>query len=122
MHKSELFEEKHSILIFFIFYFSTMSLQTSDIQSSPTKDTHVTAHTTSDGHTEITAIVADYEKGTPYRHYTRCQETGISPTYHAFSASSTQNSHAHEDEPIVGSPVYGDNSRIFFSHHTSCSC
>ncbi|KAI8387372.1 hypothetical protein BD560DRAFT_486241 [Blakeslea trispora] len=99
-----------------------MNLQNSNMNSSPTKEIHIIAHTTSDGHAELSSIATDNERGMSHRHYTQCAETGISPIHCTFSGSSTQSSDQNENEFTVGSPVYGDNSRVFFSHHKSCSC
>ncbi|KAI8335965.1 hypothetical protein BC941DRAFT_429908 [Chlamydoabsidia padenii] len=45
-------------------------------------------------------------------------DTGISPTYYHDGDMVTTTS----QESSYGSPVYGDASRVFFSHHKTCSC
>ncbi|KAI8080248.1 uncharacterized protein B0P05DRAFT_540547 [Gilbertella persicaria] len=87
--------------------------QTSAVDIPQAKDTHVLVQATSDGNATLTSIMTDAE-GNQTHHYT---ETGISPTYYYTSGGSMIHDTHH-----VGSPVYGDQSRIFFSHHSSCSC
>ncbi|SAL95862.1 hypothetical protein [Absidia glauca] len=60
------------------------------------------------------------QRGMAGDHHARRQslDTGISPTYY------------HDGDPVsttaqqssFASPVYDDASRVFFSHHKSCSC
>lgn len=85
----------------------------------PPKTTRIVASTTSDGHTMLSSIITDGH-GHQVRRNSTCTDTGISPTYYTSSGTPihTQSDKSHS----VGSPVYGDQSRIFFSHSSECSC
>lgn len=86
----------------------------------PAKTTHIVASTTPDGHTMLSSVVTD-EQGKPMRRNSlTCAESGISPTYYTSGGSMVHTS--RDDTQMAGSPVYGDKSRIFFSHNSGCSC
>ncbi|KAI9267421.1 hypothetical protein BY458DRAFT_475863 [Sporodiniella umbellata] len=48
-----------------------------------------------------------------------CHEFGLSPTYYTSEGIIQPNTN-NADE--VGSPVFNDRSRVFFSHNQRCSC
>ncbi|GAA5801738.1 hypothetical protein EDC94DRAFT_2346 [Helicostylum pulchrum] len=88
----------------------------------PTKATHIIAATTPDGHTMLSSIVTNSEGQQLRRHSTTCTDTGISPTYYTSTGSVVQTSNQDNKTHNVGSPVYDDQSRVFFSHNSGCSC
>lgn len=96
--------------------------QTPAIDIPTTKTTHVIATTSSDGHTMLSSIVTD-EQGHQFHKNSMSSsngEYGISPTYYS-NGKMVQTSHQNSSQPLC-SPVYGDSSRVFFTHNTSCSC
>ncbi|KAI8053590.1 hypothetical protein BDF21DRAFT_404039 [Thamnidium elegans] len=95
--------------------------QTSAIDIPP-KTTHIVAASTPDGHTMLSSIVTNGEGQQVRRHSTACTDTGISPTYYTSTGSVVQTSKQDNKSHKVGSPVYDDQSRIFFSHNSGCSC
>ncbi|EPB82296.1 hypothetical protein HMPREF1544_10976 [Mucor circinelloides 1006PhL] len=98
-----------------------MNDRSSAIDIPTTKTTHVFATTTPDGHTMVSSTVTD-DHGQPLRRNSLTfTESGISPTYYTSGGNMVQTSHK-EDAHNVGSPVYGDSSRIFFPHNSACSC
>lgn len=84
------------------------------------KFTRIVASSTPDGHTMLSSIVTDGQGHQMHRHNGATTDTGISPTYYTSCGTPVQvhqgNSHS------LGSPVYGDKSRVFFSHNSMCSC
>lgn len=98
-----------------------MNNQSSAVDIPTTKTTRILATTTPDGHTMLSSTITD-DHGQPIRRNSLTfTESGISPTYYTSGGNMVQTSHK-EDAHNVGSPVYGDNSRIFFSHNSACSC
>lgn len=93
-----------------------MSNNQSSAIDIPKKNTHIIATSSSDGHTMLSSIVTDQD-GQPVRRGSTSSNTGISPTYYTASGSIVQTTHESHS-----SPVYDDQSRIFFSHHSECSC
>jgi hypothetical protein len=102
-----------------------MNTQSSAVDIPPQtieKHTHIVASTTPDGRTMLTSIVTDAQGQQVRRNSVPCADTGISPTYYTSNGSMVQTTRQGDDSHIAGSPVYGDQSRIFFSHNTGCSC
>lgn len=108
-------------LSFACYFKQKMNNQSSAVDIPTTKTTRILATTTPDGHTMLSSTVTD-EQGQPIRRNSLTfSESGISPTYYTSGGSMVQTSHK-EDTHNAGSPVYGDSSRIFFSHKSACSC
>jgi hypothetical protein len=84
------------------------------------KTTHIVASTMPDGHTSLSSIVTDKHGQPMRRNSLACGEYGISPTYYISGESAVHTS--RDEAQTAGSPVYGDKSRIFFSHNSGCSC
>ncbi|KAI7896967.1 uncharacterized protein EV154DRAFT_490022 [Mucor mucedo] len=83
----------------------------------PPKVTRIVASTTPDGHSMLSSIVTD-NHGHQAQRQSATTDTGISPTYYTSGGAPVNTDHSH----AVGSPVYGDQSRVFFSHNSTCSC
>ncbi|CAO3611020.1 unnamed protein product [Mucor hiemalis] len=98
-----------------------MNSQTSACDIPTNKTTHITATTTPDGHTMMSSIVTD-EHGQQLRRNSACADTGISPTYYTTTGSVIHTSRQEDVAHSVGSPVFDDKSRIFFSHNSACIC
>ncbi|CEP10741.1 hypothetical protein [Parasitella parasitica] len=98
-----------------------MSDQTSAVDIPTTKTTRILATTTPDGHATLSSTVTDGNGQPIRRNSLNFTESGISPTYYTSSGFMVQTSRK-EDAQNAGSPVYGDNSRIFFPHKSVCSC
>lgn len=84
----------------------------------PPKVTRIVASTTApDGQSMLSSIVTD-DHGHQRQRQGSTTDTGISPTYYTSGGAPVNTDHSHS----VGSPVYGDQSRVFFSHNSLCSC
>ncbi|KAI8644870.1 hypothetical protein BD408DRAFT_362423 [Parasitella parasitica] len=98
-----------------------MNNQTSAVDIPTTKTTRILATTTPNGHTTLSSTVTDSHGQPIRRNSLNFTESGISPTYYTPGGFMIRTS-PREDAQTSGSPVYGDSSRIFFSHHSACSC
>lgn len=100
-----------------------MNAQSSAVDIPPQPlHSHVVASTTPDGRTMLSSVLTDRQGHELRRNSLTSVDTGISPTYYASNGSMIHTSRQADDPHVAGSPVYGDNSRIFFSHHSGCSC